>query len=88
MGMVYAAKVSVAHQGLAQTDADRIEKLVKDLQLPAEAEGLEWSALRDAMTLDKKTASSIPRFVLAESIGTVVTKCEVGDEVLEECWRS
>lgn len=88
IGMVYAAQVSVRERGLPQRDADRITRLVQRAGLPTHAPELNWSALRAAMGVDKKSSAGVPRFVLAEQIGRVVFGCPVAETVLEEVWHA
>jgi 3-dehydroquinate synthetase len=39
------------------------------------------------MATDKKSQRSVPRFVLAEQIGSVVFGCEVAEDELETTYR-
>ncbi len=86
-GMVFAARVSAVEKGFSRGDCERLEKLLKNLNLPVNMGdagiGISWSDIRDAMSSDKKGRGGIPRFVLAEKIGSVVFGCQVGEEVLE-----
>ena len=86
--MRYAAQLSVAQTGLHQTDADRLAALLSALGLPVTAgTDLAWSALREAMLLDKKTLRKKPRFVLAKRLGDVTPGVEVSDQLLAETWN-
>ncbi|MDZ8119051.1 3-dehydroquinate synthase [Pontiella agarivorans] len=87
IGSVYAARASVELSGLPQADADRIEKLFIDLNLPVRAPGLEWAKLRAALAVDKKTIGGMPKFVLASEIGTVTFGNEVPEELMERIWN-
>jgi 3-dehydroquinate synthase len=88
MGMHYAAQVSVAHQGLAKAEADRVGALLGRMGLPVMAgPGIAWEDLRDAMLSDKKTLRRTPRFVLARRLGDVAPGCEVPDQLLAEMWH-
>jgi len=90
LGMVYAARLSVAERGLDADEAARIESLLQRVGLPVRWPAGEappaWADLRQAMQADKKTRGRTPRFVLAEQLGAVVFGCEAPDSVLEEAW--
>lgn len=82
IGMVYAARLSVALKELPESDAVRIENLLTALSLPVRAPGLAWESLRAAMAVDKKTVGGLPKFVLADRIGHVDFGCAVPEELL------
>ncbi|QHI68815.1 3-dehydroquinate synthase [Tichowtungia aerotolerans] len=86
IGMVYAARLSVALKGLSVEESERIEKLLAALKLPVTAPGLVWSDLRKAMAVDKKTVGGLPKFVLTDRIGHVDFGCELPEELMEEVW--
>lgn len=87
-GMVFAARVSVLEKGFSRADSDRLERLLINLGLPvnAEASGIRvlWEDVRNAMSSDKKGKGGIPRFVLAEKIGSVVFGCQIDEKTLEK----
>lgn len=87
IGMVYAARLSVAIQGLSSAEAERIEKVTDRLDLPVYAPRLEWRDIRAAMSVDKKTVGGLPKFVLSDRIGHVDFGCEVPESLLEEVWN-
>jgi 3-dehydroquinate synthase len=86
IGMLYAAHLSVKLKGLSATAPERIENLLSGLHLPVEAPPFTWSALRNAMAVDKKTVGGLPKFVLADRIGHVDFGCEVPEATLERTW--
>jgi len=89
IGMVFAAEVSAAKRGLPAAERDRIRALIEALGLPAGVSGdsgPSWGALRGAMSADKKSRGSRPRFVLADAIGKAAFGCEVEEEILEEAY--
>lgn len=88
VGMVYAARLSCALTGLKPEEAGRIEQLFTRAQLPVKAKGLSWDALRKAMSVDKKSAGGLPRFVLAREIGRVEPGVAVDESLLKETWNS
>ena len=87
IGMVYAARLSVAERGLPPAEAERIARLLEALGLPVRAPGLGWDRLREAMGVDKKSVGRAPRFVLADAVGSVAFGCTVAEERLEETWH-
>ncbi|MEI6564738.1 MAG: 3-dehydroquinate synthase [bacterium] len=89
MGMHYAAHLSVSVEGFAKADARRVSNLLEALGLPIRPASVQigWSALREAMTADKKTLNKRPRFVLAKKLGAVVVGCEVDEAILGEAWN-
>ncbi|MBM4142905.1 MAG: 3-dehydroquinate synthase [Lentisphaerae bacterium] len=92
LGAAYAARVSRAEKGLPEEAARRIVGLLERFGLPASlnAAGLgaaSWEPVRRAMAADKKTRGGLPRFVLAESVGSVVFGCEVGEETLAKAFE-
>jgi len=89
LGMVYAAAVSVREKGFSEEDRDRVVALLERLGLPVRAEtepALSWPSVRKTMAADKKTRGSVPRFVLAERLGSVVFGCEVAESMLERTY--
>lgn len=88
IGMVFAARMSVKLSGLSKENCGKIERLLAKAGLPVRAPDVDWSALRRAMNVDKKTASGIPRFVLARDIGNVDHGVVVDDSQLDAAWSS
>ena len=84
VGMVYAAKLSVAFHGMPQSDADRLTKLLVRLGLPVAAPEFAWEPLRQAMGVDKKNTLGKLKFVLAKKIGEVEFGCEVPEDVMQK----
>jgi 3-dehydroquinate synthase len=87
-GMAFAAKVSVAEKSFPASECERLQTLLKNLGLPVGMKDfgvtISWRDVRDAMASDKKSLSGVPRFVLAEKLGSVVFGCEVSEEALEK----
>jgi len=85
MGMVAANRIAVGRDLLADTDAARIEALLKALNLPTRREGLAAPALLDIMRRDKKVRGGTIRFVLpARALGRVDIHADVTDaEILD-----
>ncbi len=88
IGMVYAAMVSAEYCGLSDTDVSRITGLLERFGLPVTPDITSaWDDIRAAMSADKKTLNSMPRFVLAENIGKVTFGNEVPEEILVRCFE-
>jgi len=89
LGMVFAAAVSVAEKRLPEEERGRLRRLLAAFGLPVRPAGaVGWESLRAAMAADKKTVGGIPRFVLAERLGSVVLGCEVSEERLRQAFES
>ncbi len=82
IGMVFAARLS----GLPVDQLDRIEKLFVRAGLPVKAPELTWPDLRRAMSVDKKSESGLPKFVLAREIGRVEYGIAVDESTLAKTW--
>lgn len=89
IGMVYAAGVSSLACGLSIEDSRRIGSLLAEFGLPTDlaGRGKAWHEIRRAMSVDKKSKGSVPRFVLSGSIGSARFGCEVSEDILEEVYR-
>ena len=87
VGMVFAAHLSTRLTGFPEADMERLVRLFEAFELPVRAPELSWDELREAITVDKKSVGSIPRFVLAEEMGTVQAGCEVTEKLMQEAWR-
>ncbi len=83
VGMVAAARLSVA-RGLCVPDtASTVEKAIARFDLPTRLSDLDPGALWDAMRHDKKWKNGLARFVLLKGIGQPVVVDDVGrDEVI------
>jgi 3-dehydroquinate synthase len=84
IGMVYASRLSERVCGLPEADTDRLVALLQAFDLPVSWRGLAWDPLFEAMTLDKKAANALPRFVLAEKLGRATLPRDVGVPILRE----
>ena len=73
VGMVVAARLSVARGRLAAEEAERLERLLSVLGLPTRAPA-DAETLMDAMRRDKKRAGDDIRFVLLDAIGEAVVE--------------
>ena len=81
IGMVAASAIAVARGMIAQTDADRIGRLLEVFSLPARLDRpIDIKTLMAFMRKDKKVQAGKIRFVLPTAIGRVITTSEVSDE--------
>ena len=88
MGLVVEANIAKAMGLLSARDTERLTRLVRKLRLPTlppriAAKKIFFSAL----SMDKKSATSGPRFVLLKGIGNPVIGVEVPTPFLEEAVR-
>ena len=86
-GMAFAARVSCVAGSLSPEHAERITALCNALGLPTSVPDCRWTALRKAISVDKKSVGATPRFVLADDIGRVRFGCEVDEATLKEVWH-
>jgi 3-dehydroquinate synthase len=80
VGMVAAARVSVATGRLSSGEADEIERLLELYRLPRRIPGFSVAQILTAMRADKKAAAGAPRFVLPLALG----RAEFGAEAPED----
>ncbi len=92
IGMAYAAELSCRCKGFDRESCERVIRLLSACGLPVSRRGLDasvtWARLREAMSTDKKAQDALPTFVLAETLGSVVFKCDVSELVLRESFES
>lgn len=89
-GMIYAALLSERERGFARRDTLRIARLLRRFGLDPGADGklraLAWADIRRTMDVDKKKKGGVPRWVLAERMGSVAFGCEVDESALSHAW--
>jgi 3-dehydroquinate synthase len=78
-----AEQMGVAESGLAQ----RIESILKNIGLPTRCPGLEVSAIRAAMSADKKKSNGQLKFALPQRVGEAVWGVTVADDLLLDTLR-
>ncbi len=86
MGMIFAMRVSVLSKNLDPANEARLRKLLKSAGLPVALSGcgdISWADISRVMLADKKTEDGIPRFVLADRMGSVIFGCEISEDVLK-----
>ncbi len=88
IGSIFAACASVELSGLSQADCDRIERIFRALELPVNAPVYNWSNLRAALAVDKKTVGGMPKFVLVSEIGKFSIGNEIPEALMEQIWNN
>jgi len=88
LGMVYAGELSRRVRGLDEGEQRRVTALLERVGLPVSGVDAAWPELRKAVDADKKTRGRVPRFVLADRIGSVAYGCEVDEDVMEETYKT
>ena len=83
IGMTAAVRIS---RGMGLIDDEvvaRQDKVMQRFGLPTTLPGVDRSAVRRAMSVDKKTSAGAIRWVLLEGIGRAVTRNDVPEELVE-----
>ncbi len=84
IGMAGAAAISVQLGLIPQSTADRVERLISDLQLPLTAGGCTVEGMYRDIFHDKKTVGGRVNWVLMEDIGRVITRNDVPEPVVRQ----
>ena len=86
IGMVMAARLTVLHCGLTESEALRLEKLLDGLGLPTALgnHDLRVDGMVEAMGMDKKVSDGRLKFVLARRLGQVRVYDDVGLDLLKD----
>jgi len=84
IGMVAAARLSVAYAGLTADEAARIGRLLESARLPTELPaGLVTGQFVRALRLDKKRRGDAVEFVLLDRLGHALTRKLSFEEIIE-----
>lgn len=84
IGMVAAARTSVALGMIEQPDADRIERCLADAGLPVRFPAVDIDALLARFSKDKKVLAGTVRFILPTRIGEVILRDDVEMSLVRE----
>jgi len=84
IGMACASKLSMALGLMPRTDYSRLIRLLREVGLPTQTNGVGLSAIRQALVYDKKFIHGRVRWVLPTRIGQVVVSESVPSSVM---WR-
>ena len=88
VGMMGAALISNRMGMLPDEDVQRQRAILEAFGLPVTYGDMDVAGVREAMSVDKKTAEGAIRWVLLEGIGHAVTRSDVPEEVVQEALRT
>jgi 3-dehydroquinate synthase len=88
VGMMGAAFIAAELGMLSSGDVARQRSVLQRHGLPTAVEGVDPTAVRAAMGMDKKTSDGIIRWVLLERIGQAATRNDVPAELVDAALRS
>jgi 3-dehydroquinate synthase len=88
VGMMGAAFIAADLGMLSSGDVARQRSVLQRHGLPTAVEGVDPTAVRAAMGMDKKTSDGIIRWVLLERIGQAATRNDVPAELVDAALRS
>lgn len=86
IGMVFAGWLSCELGDFPEADAERLRALCVAADLPVVAPNLGMDQLRSAIAKDKKAVDAVPRFVLADALGSVRFGVDVPSALLDTIW--
>ena len=87
IGMMAAANISNRMGMLSDDDVLRQRSVLEAYGLPLKYRDADPAAMRDAMSMDKKTVGGRVRWVLLDGIGNAVTRSDVPPEFIDKALR-
>ena len=87
IGMMAAASISNRMGMLSDDDVLRQRSVLEAFGLPLKYRDADPAAMRDAMSMDKKTVGGRVRWVLLDGIGNAVTRSDVPPEFIDKALR-
>ena len=87
IGMMAAAKISNRMGMLSDDDVLRQRSVLEAYGLPLSYRDADPAAIRDAMSMDKKTVGGRIRWVLLDGIGNAVTRSDIPPEFIDKALR-
>ena len=87
IGMMAAANISSGMGMLSDDDVLRQRSVLEAYGLPLKYRDADPTAIRDAMSMDKKTVGGRIRWVLLDAIGNAVTRSDVPPELINRALR-
>ena len=87
IGMMAAADISNRMGMLSDDDVVRQRSVLEAYGLPLKYREADPAAMRDAMSMDKKTVGGRVRWVLLDGIGNAVTRSDVPPEFIDKALR-
>lgn len=82
VGMAFVAELALLAGVLSEAARDRHLEILNKLGLPTKYSGVDWSELRAAMDLDKKTRGSQLRFIVLDEIGSPTLLTSPSEDLL------
>lgn len=82
VGMVYAAELARAAGELTSAAVERHREILLAVGLPIAYRGGDWSRLRDAMAIDKKSRGHVLRFVILAGVANPVILADPDPDLL------
>lgn len=70
VGMMFAAELAFLSNRIDEPLLERHRSVLTALGLPTQYQGGQWTALHDAMKLDKKTHGDLLRFIILDGLGS------------------
>ncbi len=87
IGMMAAADISNRMGLLSDADVQRQRSVLEAYGLPLTYRDVDSAAIREAMSMDKKTVGGRIRWVLLDGIGHAVTRSDVPSEFIDRALR-
>ena len=84
VGMMGAGRIAREMGMIGDDILDRQRDLLRRFNLPITAQSVDVSAIRGAMSLDKKTVGGANRWVLLEDVGQATVRRDIPTEVVDE----
>ena len=84
IGMTAAVRISCAMGLIGDDLVERQDALLRRFNLPTSFPGADRDAVRQAMSVDKKTSAGSIRWVLLDGLGSSLTRNDVPAEVVED----
>ncbi|MDE2900670.1 MAG: 3-dehydroquinate synthase, partial [Chloroflexota bacterium] len=84
IGMTAAVRISRAMGLIGDDLVERQDALLRRFNLPTSFPGADRDAVRQAMSVDKKTSAGSIRWVLLDGLGTSLTRNDVPAEIVED----
>ncbi len=88
IGMTAAARIGLEMGMMSEDETERQRQVLEDFRLPVSLDGVDAGALKEAMTMDKKTVGGAIRWVLLDGIGQAVTRGDVPESVVDMALES
>ena len=83
VGMMGAALIGNGLGLLSDSEVERQRAVLESFDLPVSLEGIDVSAVTEAMSVDKKTTAGAIRWVLLDGIGHAVTRDDAPPELVQ-----